>query len=55
MISVFTDGSNFNDSIIENNFAKFSKRSDIIIANRLEDGLKKVSGKVYTRDLFARD
>jgi UDPglucose 6-dehydrogenase len=49
------DGSNFNGFEVENDFAKFSKRSDIIIANRLEDELKKVSDKVYTRDLFARD
>ena len=49
------DGSDFNGFEIENDFAKFSKRSDIIIANRLEDELKKVSDKVYTRDLFARD
>ena len=49
------DGSDFNGFEVENDFAKFSKRRDIIIANRLEDKLKKVSDKVYTRDLFARD
>lgn len=49
------DSSDFNGFEVENDFAKFSKRSDIIIANRLEDELKKVSDKVYTRDLFARD
>ena len=45
----------FNGFEVENNFDKFTKRSDIILANRLEDELKKVSNKVYTRDLFARD
>ena len=35
------DGSDFNGFEIENDFAKHSKRSDIIIANRLEDELKK--------------
>ncbi len=49
------DGSDFNGFEVENDFAKFSKRSDIIIANRLEDELKKVSDKACTRDLFARD
>lgn len=50
-----SDSNKFNGLEVENDFAKFSKRSGIIIANRLEDELKKVSDKVYTRDLFARD
>lgn len=31
------------------------KKSDLIIANRVEDDLKDVKNKLYTRDLFERD
>jgi len=40
---------------IENDFDKFCERSDIILANRLENELRDIAGKVYTRDLFSRD
>ncbi|MBR0431270.1 nucleotide sugar dehydrogenase [Candidatus Saccharibacteria bacterium] len=40
---------------VENDFEKFTKRSDVILANRLEDKLRDVADIVYTRDLFARD
>lgn len=33
----------------------FKKRSDIIVANRLENDLEDVSTKVYTRDIFKSD
>lgn len=40
---------------VDNNFDDFVERSDIIIANRLENELRDASDIVYTRDLFARD
>ncbi len=40
---------------VENDFEKFTERSDVILANRLEDKLRDVADIVYTRDLFARD
>lgn len=40
---------------IENDLAKFKATSDIILANRIENDIKDIADKVYTRDLFARD
>lgn len=45
----------FNDCKVINNFEEFSKKSDVILANRLEEELKVVKNKVYTRDLYSRD
>ena len=46
---------NFNGCIVENDFNEFSKKSDIILANRMEEELRMVESKVYTRDLYTRD
>ena len=45
----------FNGFEVENDFDKFTERSDIVLANRLEDQLRDISDVVYTRDLFSRD
>lgn len=44
----------FNSKVI-NNFEEFANLSDIIIANRMSQELKKVEDKVYTRDIYGRD
>lgn len=38
-----------------NDFDKFVERSDLIVANRVDEQIKKYSDRVYTRDLFERD
>ena len=45
----------FNGCEVVNDFKEFSKKSDVILANRYEDKLFEVREKVYTRDLFKRD
>jgi UDPglucose 6-dehydrogenase len=45
----------FQKSEVVNDLARFKRRSNVILANRWNDELSDVKGKVYTRDLFARD
>ena len=45
----------FNECKVINDFDKFSKESDVILANRLDEVLHRVKDKVYTRDLYSRD
>lgn len=47
--------SDFFDCEVYDDFEKFSNSVDIILANRLDDNLIEVEGKVYSRDLFSRD
>lgn len=34
---------------------EFKNKADIILANRLEDEIKNVTEKIYTRDIYSRD
>ena len=47
--------SEFNNCKVICDFDEFSRKSDIILANRFEENLKNVENKVYTRDLYSRD
>ncbi|EOI9056962.1 UDP-glucose 6-dehydrogenase, partial [Streptococcus pyogenes] len=38
-----------------NDFNEFIKYSDIIVANRIDDALRKCNSKVFTRDIFQYD
>ncbi len=44
----------FNSKVI-NDINEFKQVSDVIVANRMADGIKDVEHKVYTRDLFNND
>ena len=44
----------FNSRVI-NSLDEFKKISDIVIVNRLDEKIKDIADKIYTRDLFARD
>jgi len=44
----------FNSKVVKS-LEEFKNKSDVIVANRLEDVLKDVEEKVYTRDIFNSD
>ena len=49
------DDAEFFGSEVTHDLDSFKQRANIIVANRWNDELGDVSGKVYTRDLFRRD
>ena len=45
----------FCNIIVVNDINKFIEQSDLIVANRIDNELERVSEKVYTRDLFGKN
>ncbi|SHH14609.1 nucleotide sugar dehydrogenase [Virgibacillus chiguensis] len=45
----------FYNSRVVNDLEVFKKEADVIVANRLDDHIRDIANKVYTRDLFSRD
>lgn len=45
----------FNGCKVMNDFNRFARKSNVIIANRYDNKLEEVRDKVYTRDLFSKD
>jgi UDPglucose 6-dehydrogenase len=46
------NGTDFFNSRVITNINEFKQISDVVVANRLDEGIKDISSKVYTRDLF---
>jgi len=49
------EAEHFYNSRVISNLEEFKSVSQVIVANRLDDNLKDVANKVYTRDLFQSD
>ena len=45
----------FNNCEVIEVFDEFAKMSDVILANRIDENLRDIKNKVYTRDLYCRD
>jgi len=45
----------FNDIEVISDFDEFNNLSDVVIVNRMDDNVKKLTKEIYTRDIFSRD
>lgn len=49
------DAAEYEGNPVISDFNEFKNKSSVIVANRMEDCLKDVKDKVYTRDIYCRD
>ncbi len=47
--------STFHDCIVIKDIDEFKSKSDVIVSNRIDDCIKDISDRIYTRDIFTRD
>ena len=45
----------FNNCKVIKEFEEFEKNTDVVLVNRMDENIKRISNKIYTRDLFSRD
>ena len=45
----------YNNCTVVKDFEEFKNVTDVILVNRIDENIKKVNNKIYTRDLYARD
>ncbi len=49
------DKPTYNNCTVVKDFEEFKNIADVILVNRIDENIKKVNNKIYTRDLYARD
>ena len=52
---VLRDGDRLYGNLVVNDLERFKRTCTVIIANRMDENLRDVADKVYTRDIFGRD
>lgn len=52
---ILSEETEFDGCTICNNLTEFKSKCDIILANRIDDDIKDIKEKVYTRDIFTSD
>ena len=52
---VLRDGDRLYGNLVVNDLERFKRECTVIIANRMDENLRDVVDKVYTRDIFGRD
>lgn len=45
----------FNECEIIKDFNIFKNKADVVLVNRMDEKVKELENKVYTRDIFSRD
>ena len=49
------ESNEFNQCKVIKDFEEFKRITDLVLVNRMDKDIKRISNKIYTRDLFSRD